>query len=129
MPTTASNGLRRVAARLAPDPASDGELLSRIHNHCDEDAFAALVRRHAAMVFGTCRRVLGNSPDADDASQASFVILVRKAHALAGRVCVGNYLYGVAFTPHSRRKRWPRNAAQRRRAPTSASLFPTSRNS
>lgn len=97
MPTAASNGLRRVAARLAPDTATDGELLARFVNDRDDDAFAALVRRHAAMVSGTCRRVLGNAPDADDAFQAAFVVLVRKAHALADRACVGNFLYGVAF--------------------------------
>ena len=97
MPTTAAHGIRRVAARLTADPATDGELLARFLTQRDESAFAALVRRHAAMVFGTCRRVLGNAPDADDAFQAAFVVLVRKAHSLTDRACVGNFLYGVAF--------------------------------
>jgi RNA polymerase sigma factor (sigma-70 family) len=97
MPNAVSNGLRRVAARLTSDPTPDGELLARFLGHRDEAAFAALVRRHAAMVFGTCRRVLGNAADADDAFQAAFVVLVRKADSLTDRVCVGNFLYGVAF--------------------------------
>jgi RNA polymerase sigma factor (sigma-70 family) len=56
------------------------------------------------MVFGTCRRLLGNITDADDAFQATFVVLVRKAHTLTERPCVGNYLYGVAFRTAQRLK-------------------------
>ncbi|VTR98286.1 sigma-70 family rna polymerase sigma factor : RNA polymerase sigma factor, sigma-70 family OS=Singulisphaera acidiphila (strain ATCC BAA-1392 / DSM 18658 / VKM B-2454 / MOB10) GN=Sinac_7487 PE=4 SV=1: Sigma70_r2: Sigma70_r4_2 [Gemmata massiliana] len=97
MTTTVSTGLRRVAARLNPDTAPDGELLGRFLEHRDEAAFTVLVRRHAALVLGTCRRVLGNATDADDAFQAAFVVLVRKAPALADRVCVANFLYGIAF--------------------------------
>jgi RNA polymerase sigma factor (sigma-70 family) len=97
MTTALGTGLRRAAARLAPDPAPDGELLARFLASRDETAFAVLVRRHAGMVFGTCQRVLGNAADADDAFQAAFVVLVRKAHSLTDRACVGNFLYGVAF--------------------------------
>jgi RNA polymerase sigma factor (sigma-70 family) len=94
---TAPVGLHWVTARQNPDAAPDGELLVRFLEHRDEAAFAALVHRHAAMVFGTCRRVLGNATDADDAFQAAFVVLVRKARGLTDRACVGNYLYGIAF--------------------------------
>lgn len=96
MPTSAPAGLRGVAA-LIPDSDTDGELLVRFLAHRDEAAFAALVRRHAAMVLGVCRRVLGNAADADDAFQAAFVVLVRKAHDLVERTNVGNLLYGIAF--------------------------------
>lgn len=97
MPTTAFNGLRQLSAQLTSDATSDRELLARFLAHRDEAAFSALVRRHAAMVFGTCRRILGNGTDADDAFQATFVVLIRKAHALSDRQCVGNYLYGIAY--------------------------------
>jgi RNA polymerase sigma factor (sigma-70 family) len=95
MPTAAPQGIRRIAARLTPE--TDGQLLARFLDHRDEAAFAELVRRHGPMVLGTCRRVAGNAADADDAFQATFVVLLRRARALADRACVGNFLYGVAF--------------------------------
>jgi RNA polymerase sigma factor (sigma-70 family) len=76
--------------------AGDAELLGRFVAHRDERAFEALVRRHGPMVLGVCRRVLRNEADAEDAFQATFVVLVRKAHAVAPRSAVGNWLYGVA---------------------------------
>lgn len=122
MTTALGTGLRRAAARLAPDPAPDGELLARFLASRDEDAFAVLVRRHAGMVFGTCRRVLGNAADADDAFQAAFVVLVRKAHSLTDRACVGNFLYGVAF--HTALK--ARAMATKRRAKEGRAIRPES---
>ncbi len=101
MTTTLGTGLRRAAARLAPDPdpdpTPDGDLLARFLATRDEQAFALVVRRHGPMVLGTCRRVLGNAADADDAFQAAFVVLVRKTGSLTDRSCVGNFLYGVAI--------------------------------
>jgi RNA polymerase sigma factor (sigma-70 family) len=61
-----------------------------------EDAFAAIVRRHGPMVRGVCRRVLRNEHDADDAFQAVFVVLLRKADTISPRSLLGNWLYGVA---------------------------------
>ncbi|QEL13269.1 sigma-70 family RNA polymerase sigma factor [Limnoglobus roseus] len=97
MTTALSTGIRRVAAQLAPDDTPDGELLTRFLANRDEVAFATIVRRHAAMVFGTCRRVIGNAADADDAFQAAFFVLARRAAAFTGRASVGNFLYGVAY--------------------------------
>jgi DNA-directed RNA polymerase specialized sigma24 family protein len=122
---TAQTGLRCVIDRFNPVTAPDGELLARFIEHRDEAAFAVLVRRYGGMVFGTCRRVLGNAADAEDAFQATFVVLVRKAHGLAHRACVGNYLYGIAF--HTARKA-KSMAAKRRtreaRTPTPVTAAP-----
>lgn len=76
---------------------SDGQLLARFVGQRDHAAFEALVKRQGPMVLGVCRRVLGNLHDADDAFQATFLILVHKASSLKSRDLVGNWLYGVAY--------------------------------
>jgi RNA polymerase sigma factor (sigma-70 family) len=75
---------------------TDGELLGAFVEQHDEAAFEALVRRHGAMVLGVCRRILGDVHDAEDAFQASFLVLARRAAAISQRELVGNWLYGVA---------------------------------
>src|SRR5262245_58642658 len=75
---------------------SDGQLLEHFIAERDEASFAALVERHGTMVFGVCRRVIGHVQDAEDAFQATFLVLVRKASSVVPREAVGNWLYGVA---------------------------------
>src|SRR5262245_23872796 len=87
--------LRGVA--LAPDEASDARLLERFISRREEEAFAALVQRHGPMVLGVCQRVLRDAHDAEDAFQATFLVLARKASALSRRERVGNWLYGTAY--------------------------------
>ena len=98
-------------AALGHGGPTDGQLLQRYLDEGDEDAFAALVRRHGAMVLGVCRRVLGHEQDAEDAFQATFLVLVRKAASLLPRQAVGNWLYGVAYRAALK----SREAAVRRR--------------
>src|SRR6516164_1569915 len=75
---------------------TDERLLEDYISHRDNVAFAALVRRHGPMVWGVCRRVLRNHHDAEDAFQATFLVLVRKAASISSRELLANWLYGVA---------------------------------
>jgi RNA polymerase sigma factor (sigma-70 family) len=88
--------IRHVAFRADAGDLTDGQLLERFLSRREEAAFEALVRRHGPMILGVCRRVLRCDHDAEDAFQATFLVLVRKAASVIPRELVGNWLYGVA---------------------------------
>jgi RNA polymerase sigma factor (sigma-70 family) len=89
--------LRRVVLRCDGAGLSDGQLLECFLTQHDEEAFAALVRRHGPMVWGVCHRILRSLHDTEDAFQATFLVLARKGASVRPREFVGNWLYGVAY--------------------------------
>jgi len=76
---------------------TDGELLERFVTGRDETAFELLVRRHGRMILSLCRRALGDDHEAEDAFQATFLILVRNARSIRKRESLASWLYGVAL--------------------------------
>jgi len=98
----------------------DGELLRGFIDRHDEASLAVLVERHGPMVWGTCRRLLSHH-DAEDAFQASFLVLVRKAASVAPREMVRNFLYGVA---HQTALQARRTAARRRAREVQMTVMP-----
>jgi RNA polymerase sigma factor (sigma-70 family) len=109
MPTSLE---RAVTCLIAGDPRTDADLVAAFLRGADESAFAELVRRHGPTVLGVCRRFLGPTPDAEDAFQATFLVLVRRARHTDWRASLGPWLYGVAL----RVARKARAARARRRA-------------
>ena len=88
--------IRRAEFRRDEAGWTDGQLLEAYVRSREEAAFAALVHRHGPMVWGVCRRVLCDETDAEDAFQATFLVLVRKAASVVPREQIANWLYGVA---------------------------------
>jgi RNA polymerase sigma factor (sigma-70 family) len=88
--------LRRSVVQRDGAGLTDAQLLERFLAHRDEGAVAALVQRHGPMVWGVCRRLLPCLQDAEDAFQATFLVLLRKAASIQPREMLVNWLYGVA---------------------------------
>src|SRR5262245_43491550 len=110
--------LRRMLGAAAASDLTDRQLLERFTASRDEEAFATLVSRHAPLVLGVCRRILGHAQDAEDAFQAAFLVLARKAGTVGWQESVGNWLYSVAYhlasrlrLQSARRRRHEREAA------------------
>src|SRR5262245_23155197 len=89
--------LRRLGGADAVDDLADAHLVDRFVARRDDEAFAILVRRHGPMVLSVCRRVLHDLHDAEDAFQATFLVLARKAGSIGRRERLGNWLHGVAY--------------------------------
>jgi RNA polymerase sigma factor (sigma-70 family) len=105
------DALRRVVGGRADGKEPDARLLAAFAQRGDEAAFEAILQRHGPMVLGVCRRVLGPSADADDAFQATFLVLVKKSNAIAKRSSLASWLHGVAYRTAVR----ARSLAARRR--------------
>jgi RNA polymerase sigma factor (sigma-70 family) len=103
---------RKLGAAGQQGSLTDGQLLARFCAVRDEASFAALVKRHGPMVLGVCRRVLRHQQDAEDAFQATFLVLARRAGSLNNGEALGSWLFGVAH----RTALEARSAIARRRA-------------
>jgi RNA polymerase sigma factor (sigma-70 family) len=97
--------LRAVVGPAAADALTDGELLDRYRLGRDEAAFELLVRRHGSLVLGVCRRVLRDAHLAEDAFQATFLILARKMRSVRRRATLAGWLYRVALRVALRARR------------------------
>lgn len=110
-----------ILRQLGPSGEPDAALVAHFAATKDAAAFAELVRRHGPLVFGVCRRVTGHSQDAEDAFQATFLVLAKKAGSLRNPALLGNWLYGVAYRVAWRAKR---SALRRKRREVAVSALP-----
>jgi RNA polymerase sigma factor (sigma-70 family) len=119
---TTSLSSRYLPSCVPKEELSDEQLLEAFVRHRDEAAFSALMRRHGPMVLGVCRRVLRHADDADDAFQATFLVLVHKAASLQQPNLLASWLHGVAYrtAQHAR----VRSARRHRHEREAASMAP-----
>ena len=110
--------LHRLAETADDRRQTDRQLLERFLNRRDETAFAVLVRRHGRLVLSACRRVLADEADIEDAFQATFLVLLRRASSVRWHESIGNWLFGVA---HRVAVQARANAARRTRCEAKAS--------
>jgi DNA-directed RNA polymerase specialized sigma24 family protein len=103
--------IQTLAAGRGDPEWSDRQLLDDFSARRDEAAFTALVARHGPMVLRVCQRVLGHEQDAEDAFQATFLVLARNTGLIRKRDALGDWLYGVAYRMAMKAKR---SAARRR---------------
>src|SRR5437016_374038 len=104
--------LHRIVGAQTSQDIGDAELVHRYALGRDETAFTALCLRHAPLVWGVCRRLLGHDQDAEDAFQATFLVLARNAASIRKAGSVGSWLYGVAYRVAIRAKK---SAVRRRK--------------
>src|SRR5262249_25652487 len=106
-------------AAQAEGDLTDGDLLGRFCRRGEETAFALLVQRHGPMVLSVCRRVAENADDAEDAFQATFLVLARRAASIQKQSSLASWLYGVArrVAAHARSRAARRRAQERRSLP------------
>src|SRR6516225_4748445 len=102
--------LHRTAGPPKAGDLADRHLLERFVTTQDQAAFAALVQRHGPMVLGVCRRLLRDAHEAEDAFQATFLVLVHKARSISRPELLGPWLHGVAYRTAAQ----ARHAARRR---------------
>ena len=130
METSGLNAVIRHLRRVVLVSSSDEELLAALAQHHDETAFEVLLRRHGPMVWAVCTRVLHQTQDAEDAFQATFLVLVRKAATIRKRQSLPSWLYGVAYRTARKaramnaRRRWHEIQATSRPRPEIAKECP-----
>src|SRR5262249_27088073 len=93
-----ARSVRQLLRSLAPHSGeTDGHLLHRFAQGGDEEAFEILLQRHGPMVWRTCQRIARQPADAEDAFQATFLVLCRKARSIGNREALAGWLHRVAY--------------------------------